>query len=204
MKLTSRIEWVAEQVKGKDVLDVGCVGDIDIPNFKGAWLHAAISKCARSVLGIDTNENGVGKMRALGYDVICADAERFDANPRKFDVVVLGACEEHMDNSGLVFDCALKNLREGGRLIMTTPNARHLGIAMKDMVSDFHTHIYTPKLLSQMLDRHGFKIVRVQFFRDEGRLNLVGWLYEKLLLRIFPSLATKFGVIAEKSDKGVS
>ncbi|MCK4405711.1 MAG: class I SAM-dependent methyltransferase [Hadesarchaea archaeon] len=200
-RLAKRIDWVCEHVKSKNVLDVGCVGDfhhMNIPNDK-SLLHPRIAACAKSVLGVDINREGIERMRNLGYNVIYANSENF-VSERKFDVVVLGACVEHMDNPGLVLDRAWENLREKGHLIITTPNARYLGVAFKEMVGRDHRLIYTLKHLSQMLGHHGFRVVEVQFFRDEGKLNLVGKLYERVLLRFFPLLAMKFGVIAEKVE----
>lgn len=189
--LAKRIEWITMCISDKDVLDVGCVGE----DF---CLHKKIKERAHSVLGIDINREGIERMRSEGHDVMYADAEQFNANPISFDVVGFGACLEHMDNLGLALDCAWKNLRDGGRLVITTPNARHLGVAFKEMVGKGHRFIFTPRSISNLLKAHGFKIVEIQFFRDEGKLNPVGWLYEKVFLRFLPQLASKFGVVAEK------
>ena len=203
MRLAERIEWVVRQIgTGAEVLDVGCAGDdprrMDNLDDK-SLLHPRIAKCAGSVLGIDVNRQGVGRMQVLGYNVMVANAEGFVSH-RKFDVVVLGECIEHTDNPGLVLDCARENLKDDGILIVTTANARHLGVALKEMLTDNHTHIYTPKLLRQALERHGFKVVETQFFtnRKGYHLNFLGKLHDGVFLRIFPQLAPHFGVVAEK------
>ncbi len=201
--LVERIEWIIMHIEDKDdVLDVGCAGDdprrMGNPDDK-SLLHPRIAERTGSILGIDVNLQGVGRMQTLGYNIICANAENFVSN-RKFDVVVLGECIEHTDNPGFALDCARENLKDGGILIVTTPNARHLGVALKEMLTENHTHIYTPKLLSRTLARRGFKVVELQFFkgRKEWKLNLVGKLYEHVFLRLFPQLAPHFGVVAEK------
>lgn len=194
MRRPERVEWVASRVEGKDVLDVGCVGDFHrVHNGK---VHAEIAARAKSVLGIDINRAGIEMMRDLGYNVIYANSENF-VSERKFDVVVLGACVEHMDNPGFVFDRAWENLREGGRLVLTTPTARYLGFTFKETVSQNHRLIFTPKLLSQMLGHHGFRVVEVQFFGEQGGANLIGVLY-RIFLRGFPQYSMHFGAVAEK------
>lgn len=205
MRLAERIGWVIQQIGvGADVLDVGCAGDdprrMENPDDK-SLLHPRIVERANSVLGIDVNRQGVGRMQLLGFNVVVASAEGFVSN-RKFDVVVLGECIEHTDNPGLALDCARENLNDNGILILTTANARHLGVALKEMLTDNHTHIYTPKLLRQALERHGFKITETRFFthRRGYPLNFLGRLYEGVFLRIFPQLAPHFGVVAKVRD----
>lgn len=202
MRRTERLEWVARKCEGKDVLDVGCVGHIvarsDIPH-----LHDAIRARARSVLGIDIDREAIEKMRELGYNVICADAERFDASPHKFDVIVSGENIEHLSNPGLFFQHAWKNLRDDGQLIVTTPNACYFGVVIREAACPEHLHIYTPKLLSHTLKRHGFNVTEIQFFRFPRGflLNLVSIFYGEIFLHFFPKFAYQFGVVAEKVER---
>ncbi|MCK4405710.1 MAG: class I SAM-dependent methyltransferase [Hadesarchaea archaeon] len=199
MRLPERVEWVASRVGGKDVLDVGCVGDFRRILTGRTHTCPEIIVRAKFVLGIDINREGVEVMRNLGYNVIYANAENF-VSERKFDVVVLGACVEHMDNSGLVFDRAWENLREGGRVVITTPTARYLGFTFKEKAGRTHNFVFTPKFLSRMLKRHGFRVIEVQHFGEQGSTNLIGVLY-RIFLRFFPQYSMHFGVVAEKVER---
>jgi len=191
--MMDRIEWITEQCKGKDVLNIGCVGEIDwIPNHP-QWLHGAIGKRARSLVGIDIDRMGIEKLRKYGYDAIYADAQKF-VSKHSVDVVVAGAILEHLDNSGLFLDCAYKSLCRNGRLVVTTYNARNPS-TLFDYVGSDYVQLYTPKTLKQLLERHRFKVVQTRYLKDYPPTNLFGKLFERVW-QVLPQFAHVFGVVA--------
>lgn len=195
-RLENRIEWITKRCENKDVLDVGCVGGGEFYHNRSDWLHGAIKKRAKYLLGIDANQGEVDRLQQLGYNVKCANGETFFSNSRKFDVVVAGEFIEHIDNPGLFLDCAKKNLRHNGYLILTTPNARHPANWLRFHDEPEHVQLYSPSLLSHLLDRHGFKIEAVQYFKHkEGRLSPFK-LYEEFIVPVVPIFARWFSVIA--------
>jgi hypothetical protein len=53
------ISFVTGYCRGKDVLDIGCVNH-DPANYQSRyWVHGALKKVARSLIGIDLYEAGV-------------------------------------------------------------------------------------------------------------------------------------------------
>ena len=86
MKVRDNVEWIIQWCKGKNVLDVGCVG-MAATHGRPEWLHGIIKKHSQAVLGIDSNLKGIRALRRLGYRVKFADAENFSLKKR-FDVIV--------------------------------------------------------------------------------------------------------------------
>lgn len=193
-----RIEWVVEQCDGKDVLDVGCVGSGD-PQ-QASWLHGTLCRVAKSILGIDFNKVQVEKLRRLGYNIVCVNAEAFMSNSQKFDTIT--ACEvmEHLDNVGKFLDCAWKNLRNNGKLVITVPNCSNPSVWLTGADAMSHIHVFTLNHMMRTLKRHGFKVVEFTYFRDsENRKpNLRGRLFNGLIVPLFPKFAPTLGVVAEK------
>lgn len=200
MKVENRIEWIARQCRGKDVLDVGPCGFSwrpDLSWFKKEWVHSVIQENARSVLGIDISKEGIERARRFGYnDIIYADAENFSLG-KKFDVVFAGELIEHLSNPGLFLRHAKKHLRRGGKLVLTTPNARHphRWIFDETMTSPYHLQLYTMQVLKQLLRANGFGKIE-EYYLEENTRTLKGKLYTKLFLPLFPKFACALGVVA--------
>ena len=192
-------QWVAQQCRGKDVLDVGCVGG-GVSHDHPCWLHGKIKQHARSVLGIDINLREVRKLQRLGYNVEYANAEGFSIK-RKFDVIVAGELIGNLSNPGLFLDCARRHLRKNGRLVLTVTNARHFyGFMDVDVGSSVQLYNFT--VLKRLLKRHGFEIIQgPKYFSGEPK-NLRGKLYENLFARIFPQFSLYFGVVAKSINLG--
>jgi hypothetical protein len=87
---TDILSYLESQVEGVDVLDVGCADhDVDNPPSGDRWMHARLSRAARSILGTDILERDCAKLRARGYNVVAADACTMNLG-QTFDVVVAG------------------------------------------------------------------------------------------------------------------
>lgn len=189
MGLIKRYKWICDHMRDKDVLDVGCAG-------RDFSLHRDLVENghAKSLLGIDINPEGIAEMRKLGLNVECHDAERY-ISPEKFDVIIMSKSISHLNNVGMALDCAYKNLRDDGRLVIATDNARFLGFVLKEQIGDDHNFIWSPGIMSYLLSRHGFKTIKTQFFDYRSdRPNLVGRIYEGVFIKLFPSF-TKGGRI---------
>jgi 2-polyprenyl-3-methyl-5-hydroxy-6-metoxy-1,4-benzoquinol methylase len=133
-----------------------------------------------------------------------ASAESFSL-PKQFDVVFAGDLIEHLSNPGLFLSCARKQLRPGGRLIITTPNAFNIfSIAEKfskgePTVNPDHTCYFNSKTLEQLLQKNGWKVERVDFIYTLGDLhreswkkkvlNGIYWLFSKMTPRLVETLA---------------
>jgi 2-polyprenyl-3-methyl-5-hydroxy-6-metoxy-1,4-benzoquinol methylase len=106
-------EVIQPEVAGMSVLDVGCLGTDSITG-----LHDQIRQWANSTIGIDVNEQLAKKV----HDVRVADAQKFTLES-PVDTVVAGDLIEHLPNPGQFIERSEVNLKQGGRLVIATPNA---------------------------------------------------------------------------------
>lgn len=195
-RIRSRVKWAAKQVRNKDVLDVGSCDFSWMPK-QAKWMHAVIKRNAKSVVGIDIFKEGIKIARQLGYnDIIYANAENFSLG-KKFDVVFAGELIEHLGNPGLFLSCAKKHLRKNGKLVLTTPNARHPMFWISEKKhSPCHVQLYTMQILKQLLQQSGFDVVTESYFGGNPR-TLKGKLYENIFLSLFPEFTMTIGVVAK-------
>ncbi len=163
-------------IKGKDVLDVGCVEHTSKAKLRNPfWVHQFLhDNC--NVLGIDLLKEDVKVLVKEGYNMKVANAETFNLK-KKFDVVFAGELIEHLSNPGLFLQQSKKHLKENGFLILTTPNAfyapRMLSSIKGDddpLVNKEHTNWFSPSTLMTLLNREGFNVLEIKRF-DAATLN---------------------------------
>lgn len=174
-----REEIIRKYIKGKNVLDVGPVGQTE-----DYYLWGELKKEAASLTGID--------IEASPDDaIIRGNMESYDFG-KKFDVIVLGDVLEHVDNQGFLLDNCRRHLREEGILIITTPNARWL--TALEATNPTHTLWHDRFTLSTMLARHGFEISGFFYYcGNKKRYNL--------LLRLIATRRAMLAVCRIKKDK---
>ena len=143
-----REEIIKSYVRGKDVLDVGSVGQT---------VHYSLWEDIKSVAGSLT---GIDIMPSDAEDVIQGNMETYLFD-RKFDVIVMGDVIEHVDNQGLLLDNARKHLVDDGLLIITTPNAKWPTVFVPN--NPTHTLWHDRSTLGVILGRHGFEIMRFRY-----------------------------------------
>ena len=117
-----RIDWIVDQVGGESVFDIGCSEGITA---------ILLSKRGVSVEAIDINpevvEYASGLAREMSPDTasminfVVQDLFALDVIEQKFDTVILGEVIEHVYEPGHMLKRAVMSLKEGGRLIVTTP-----------------------------------------------------------------------------------
>jgi len=116
-----RIHWIAAQVRGTRVLDVGTSEGI---------LPVLLGREGFQVVGIDINADAITQAQAI----LAAEAETVrervefrntslfqDKVEVPFDTVVLGNVLAHVSNISNFLRMAVGHLDDGGRLILTTP-----------------------------------------------------------------------------------
>lgn len=161
MVRTDKIDYIVNLCEGQDVLHCGCVqqeGKIETDQ----WLHKPIDDISEYCLGLDINNTGVNEMDQLGYNVKTGDAQDFNIS-ESFDVIVAGEIIEHLSNPGGLFESASAHLKEGGKLVITTPNPFAL-IRFFTYISPFHEfkvfeeHVawFDRITLRQLAERYGF------------------------------------------------
>jgi SAM-dependent methyltransferase len=187
-KPVDRISYVAEQCRGRSVLDLGCYDETALlKKNSGDWLHEQIATVAKSVVGLD-NSSGIPAegiatgptSRIMPGDV--TNADHLISASRDAEVIV--ACEliEHLPDT-LSFFRDLKEICSGRRLIVSTPNATSitnglLATARRESTHVDHLQIYSYKTLSTLCIRAGFKdwtILPYHVRYSEIALRTAGW-----------------------------
>ena len=130
------------------------------------WLHELLCQKARRVVGVDRIIPGVAETN--NYNIVTADAESMKLN-EKFDLIIAGELIEHLSNPGLFLEGARKHLKEGGRLILTSPNpwdwTRFARAVLRLPSTPIQGHVcwYDKETIANLANRYGFKVERVEF-----------------------------------------
>lgn len=121
----NRINWIASQVTGDAVLDVGCSqGILAVLLAREGFKVTAIDisepslDYAKSELEKET-PSVIGRVR-----LVCAELAQLDPGSL-FDTVVLGEVIEHQTQPERFIRHALRHLKPKGRLVLTTPFGVH-------------------------------------------------------------------------------
>jgi len=166
-KIYKNKEQLIQSLIKKDdiVLDVGFWGQGVGINDKN-WPHRLLLKQSNNVYGLDIvfdidrlkNKDNYKKSNAENFD--------FDI---KFDVIFVSDLIEHLSNQGLFLDSCKRNLKQGGKMIITTPNCFNLyNIAGKIMnlepvVNKDHTCYYNIRTIKSLFKKNGWKIQSIGF-----------------------------------------
>jgi 2-polyprenyl-3-methyl-5-hydroxy-6-metoxy-1,4-benzoquinol methylase len=189
-----KIAFVAKYCRGKDVLDIGCVAH-DPQSYRSRfWVHKALAKVAKSVIGLDLHEEGVKVLQARGFNVIAANAESFELD-RAFDVIVAGDIIEHLGNlNGFLLSCK-RHLKPQGRLLVATPNPWYwrniVKAALAVEVNNNPEHVcwVCPRTLRQLVRRHGMDVGAIEFGSRYWRDRLMplpsGWKHTSYNAEVF-------------------
>lgn len=153
---------------GRRVLDMGCINHhfFATPNRRRDSSFFRIERVAAHVQGVDNARRAVRLAREHGHNVVLGNAETFRAD-EPFDVVHGGDIIEHLSNPGLFLDCARQNLKDGGLLVLSTPNTFSFATAYEVLrrltndpkVHPQHTCYFSPTTLKALARRHGFELV---------------------------------------------
>lgn len=175
----ARYALVAERVRGRGrVLDIGC-GD-------GFLLGLVASGGSRAV-GVDPEVSGVALARAKLADtpaaaVLVASGAGLPFPDGSFDAVVMAEVVEHLEDPDATLREARRVLRDGGRMVVTTP--RRLPDRWWDRAN--HVKEYRSEELRSLLAAH-FDTVEVTHF-----LSLRWWAVRKRLGKVFIRLWSRF------------
>lgn len=209
----NRFEVMEPLVKGRSVLDVGCVDSRPggVRKFMSTGLHIFLSEHASELIGVDLDEEGARAMRAEGFDVVAANAETMDLG-KQFDCVVAGEVIEHLSNQGLFLEGVARHLKDDGVFILTTSNAFGLANFYRILkkggikVHSEHTCWYDPITIAELLRRYGF-IVDEVVFSNKSKWYKRKYFYKlkyqipKFLTMIWPYFSGTIVVTARKSER---
>lgn len=176
---THRIELVKEHTRGPVVLDLGAVQhDIEKAKRK-EWLHDHLVRNFERVIGVDILAEEIETLNKQGYEMVQADVTQMDL-AIEADTVVAGELIEHVDNPGLMLERISEHLKADAKVIITTPNP-WAWIFLKRMwynrmdINDEHVAWYGPVVMRQLLERHGFELVKTEL-ATRKRAGIMHWL----------------------------
>jgi 2-polyprenyl-3-methyl-5-hydroxy-6-metoxy-1,4-benzoquinol methylase len=193
----NRDAFVESLCAGRRVLHLGCADTelLDARLAEGRLLHARLTKVAAECAGVDIDGAGLERLQRAGFsDLHQGSAEALTTiesiHGREFDIIVVGEVIEHLGNPGAMLDqCALL-LREGGRCVVTTPNAlswASFGAAFlgRELVHSSHVMIWTPVTLPRLGSRSGLALVELLGYRGSGHVGRHGRSWSRRALRAF-------------------
>lgn len=202
-----RIEFITKYAKNKTVLNIGCIGNINIsnPKFPNNWSHNKIMKSAKSVIGLDINQPFIQLLRKIGYNIMNLNLSHEILEPEallnlgQFQLIVIGELIEHISNLEIFFHNVKNLLCKDGYILVTTPNASSLSFFLgglmrkKRVLSSQHLCIYSIETISNLLSIYDFKIVKWKYYTCSPRYKIA----KKLVFSLTPQLAAGLIVIAK-------
>lgn len=190
MVTKKRVKKFRHLIKDKDVLEIG--------SGTGEFLYHCKSHKPKSVRGVEISEyaSAIAKEK---YDVniSCSTIENFKAE-KKYDVIFMFHVIEHVKEPQIVIDKCRTLLKEGGVLIMETPNCASFERKFyreywAGWSVPFHTFIFSPKALTEILNRCGLKVNAVHYAAFSNTYSsLIPFLSRHRNLMLLPFLATQF------------
>lgn len=187
-EIESKVDWndakiifFSRIVEHKNVLDIGVVQHEMDKVGMDTWLHRALCLKTDKILGLDIDLKGVDYLNKNKFNVINADAQNFHLGIT-FDVIVAGDLIEHLDNPGGFLECVKEHLIPGGQLAISTPNPfwwkTYLHVLIKGGACPHpeHTCWYCEQTLTQLLERHGFYVERIEY----GTVYILSTTYQKI------------------------
>ena len=185
----------------KRVLDIGCCNGL---------ISELIAKNDNDVYGVDVSERVLELARAKGIKAYKVDLEceelPFPAN--YFDEVVAAEVIEHIFDTDSFLKRVKPVLKNGGKLIITTPNlaslARRLLLLLgknplievsinKDTAG--HIRYFVKETLLDLLEKYDYRVDK--FTSDTVNFNSTGSLSSIRLARMFPTIGRTLIVRAE-------
>jgi ubiquinone/menaquinone biosynthesis C-methylase UbiE len=145
-----RYEFAVPQVLGADVIDLGC--------GCGYGAHLMATQGARSVAGVDLAEDALEYARQnyfapnLSFEVMDVTALRFPDD--RFTAVVCLEVFEHVDDYQALLREAVRVLKPGGTLVLSTPNKLVWSPGREKPINPWHISEFTREEFGRIMDSH--------------------------------------------------
>ena len=152
---------------GKRVLDVGC---------SSGYLAAPLAARGNTLVGLELDPEAARAAEAYCERVLVGDVETMDIplEPGSFDVVLCGDVVEHLRDPVAALARLRPLLKEGGRLVLSTPNVANWAIRLsllagrwrytdRGLLDRTHTHLFTRATLREALEQAGYRVERLDF-----------------------------------------
>lgn len=191
--LLDKYEFIKQQVKNKEVLDIGCVellGDYTPENLQKTQ-HLKIKPYAKRLVGVDLEKEGVDALNQLDcecYVSLAEDAHKL--NIGKFDVILLGDIIEHIPNPNFFLMSLRPLLNPDGLIICSTPNALayHLQVFLllkKKITRHQHVAWYCKVTLNNLFKLSGFTVCQFYYgvFWNTSKHIIRKWV-ERIIFKV--------------------
>ena len=176
-------------------LDIGC--------GRGEWLQL-LKELKFEAIGIDQDQEMIDECESLGLNVRCEDGiQTLNSFRNKSLSVVTGFhIAEHLSFEELqeVFRIAHLALKDGGLLILETPNPENISVGSMNFYLDpTHKKPLPPKLLGFLAEFSGFQ--RIKIIRMQEPLVVQQPEVIPTLQQVFDSVSPDYALIAQKSSR---
>lgn len=146
-----------KHISGGKLIELGCA--------YGYFLAEAST--AFDVCGVEISEHARTVSRDRGFDVEREASPAFLAKHGPFDAAVMLDVLEHMEDPGAILDRLHAALRPGGQVMITTGDygsllARTMGKRWRLMTPPQHLWFFSPRTVTALLARHGFRVHTVE------------------------------------------
>ena len=203
-------QLIGKLIRDSDVvLDLGFWGQ-GVMIHHDNWVHRLLLNRAKEVYGLDVEFEpaDVAKLpHPNRYKKGTAEDFDFDL---KFDVILAADLIEHLSDLGSFLRSCARNLKTGGRLIITTPNCFNLfNMASKltkvePIMNKDETVYFNHRALRQLLGKHGWKVDEASYlyslgveYRESYRKRFLNILYY-ILSKFTPKFVETIVVVAKK------
>jgi SAM-dependent methyltransferase len=178
-----RHEALLEAARGRRVVHVGFADELLEQKLEEqVWLHERLAAVASSLVGLDASERGVAWAGSHGYEAYQVDAQSSEAvaalglDPA--DVVVAGEIIEHLDAPGPFLRAMRQLVGPDGLIVLTTPNAYRLlnflaPLSGSELIHPDHTAWHSPQTLRTLLERSGWTVEDMAYYRNPRRRRVV-------------------------------
>lgn len=199
----SRFKIMADLVdSNQGILDLGCgTGDF----------IKILSKKNKKVEGIEISKKVAQIAQKKGLKIKISDLHTtFPYSKNSFDTVTAGEIIEHIYDTDFFLEEIKRILKPNGFLILSTPNIATLGrrlmllFGVNPLIetsldhSAGHIRYFTKKSLSDLLEKHNFKITK--FTSDSINFDQKGKFQSKTLAKIFPTFGARLIIKAVKLE----
>jgi SAM-dependent methyltransferase len=197
-RIANVLRLLPTELTGLRLLDLGCgMGTFAIETARYGAVATGIDPAPAAVSAAAR----VAEAEASRASFVRADAAALPVASACCDVVLAADVTEHLDDETLarVLREALRSLREGGRLVLYTPEQSHLfeRLRARGMLQPDESHIgiRSAAELAAATARAGFQMERIQYLPS----HLPGWnLLERAFARWVPLLRRRIGLVAAK------
>lgn len=157
-RFTTALNFIKD---GDKVLDIGCGVGVFTNLVKKTY-----PKC--DVYGVDISSAAIEANKKENPDINYAQGYigRLYYSNKMFDVIFCGETIEHLDDPLVLFKEAYGFLKEGGKLIITTPRNDKI-------ISEEHVWFFEQEDVESLFIKAGFKDIKFEYLKDMEHLLVI-------------------------------